>query len=170
MTLENRQFVRYNASQQAILVSANAKASLCVINNLSKGGLYLSVVGAPAPASSGRIMIDMNRTRVPCKIVKVRETGLHCRFEEPNAGQYQPTVPAVVRSDPAGAPPLDVTPGLSLIYSQGFFAGMTQLDPPSDLDLVIATLCPHAGADERQSWALGFRDAVLRSLKHKNLP
>jgi hypothetical protein len=170
MTLENRQFTRYSASEKAVLVSGGAKASLCIITNVSKGGLHLSVVGAPAPAASGRIIIDMNRTRVPCKIVNVREAGLHCRFEESVAAGYQPVAPAVVRSVLSDIPSLRFTPGLSLIYAQGFFSGMSQLDPPADLDLVIATICPHEDGDERQSWALGFQDAVFRSLKHKNLP
>jgi len=58
---------------------------------------------------------------------------------------------------------------LARIYSEGCFVAREQIDSPMDaLDATVDALNPYGAVEERDRWALGFKDAVRHMAKKFN--
>jgi hypothetical protein len=82
MPAEQRRDVRYGSSQKAVILKEGGEGRLCVITNLSKGGLCVAVVGSFGPSNGERIGVKVNGRTFLCNIVNRGKEGLHCRFED----------------------------------------------------------------------------------------
>ena len=61
-------------------------------------------------------------------------------------------------------PGLRVGLTISAASIQGYLAGTEQIDPTVDtLDAMVDVLNPYQTPDEKECWALGFKEAVHRS-------
>ena len=83
MPAKERIYVRYLCSQKAVLIDEGGAGSLCVITNISRGGLCIALVGSSKWPKRQRIEMKVKRGSFLCNIVNRREGELHCRFENP---------------------------------------------------------------------------------------
>lgn len=55
----------------------------------------------------------------------------------------------------------------NILYTEGCIVGREQIDPSTDaLDETADVLNPYRAAEEREPWALGFKDAVNHAVKY----
>jgi len=83
MLSEHRRDERYMSSQKAVMNNGNAANNLCVIKNLSSGGLCFAVVGAPMSFRNDRVDLRVTHGNLLCNVVGRGKGGLHCRFDSP---------------------------------------------------------------------------------------
>jgi hypothetical protein len=84
MMLEiKRNEVRHLCSQKAVLLNEDGAGSLCVITNISRGGLCVALVGSSKTPKLQRIEMKVKRGSFLCNIVNRREGELHCSFDFP---------------------------------------------------------------------------------------
>jgi hypothetical protein len=86
MTSDQRDHSRYFCSEKAVLVSEAGLANICIITNISNGGLCLSIVGSPRQPPRSRVAIKVKRGTFYCDIVKRDDHALHCKFDKPIQG------------------------------------------------------------------------------------
>jgi hypothetical protein len=83
MAAKYRNDARYRCSQKAVLLTGGNAGNLCVITNISNGGLCLAVVGSSRPQKHEQISVKINHNLVACSVVNNLDTILHCRFDNP---------------------------------------------------------------------------------------
>lgn len=185
---DNRRYARYQVAQKAVLFGEADVDHLCLVTNFSRGGLCLAVVGTDKPRNREFINVRFNRRLFLCNIVNRGKTGLHCRFASPVVEsvfrQLMSFNPIDLRDDMETIRRIRNVPvfpqnvddenhgvfdhegrgyHLSYIYADGFFAGGEQIDPNIDaLEATVDVLNPYGTPEERERWALGFKDAIGR--------
>jgi len=64
-------------------MTEEGRGNICIIKNISNGGLCLAIVGSAKQPPRSRIAIKLDRGTFVCHIVKRDDKALHCRFDRP---------------------------------------------------------------------------------------
>jgi hypothetical protein len=185
MSAELRRDVRYESSQRAVLLNDGDPGNLCVITNLSCGGLCLAVIGSSKPIKRDRVDLKLNRGTVLCNVVNRTKERLHCRFEDQaEENDLLKLLPPVVTKSILETAAIEkqrerpIHPGLEIydrngtwgsprsLYEYGQRADpsviyadrVPQADP--NVDALVEALNPYQAPKDRAIWATWFKTAI----------
>ena len=83
MTQDQRDYSRYFCSEKAVLMTDAGLGNICIITNISNGGLCLSIVGSARQPVCSRVAIKVESATFFCNIVERGDNALHCKFDQP---------------------------------------------------------------------------------------
>lgn len=190
---EKREDLRYVVSEKVILFQNNGQNRLAIIQNISRGGAFISMIGAQI----GKMDFDLSigRRQIKCHLLQATAGQLHCKFSQKisdkeisyrlDRGRASPSPmishatisrhgPMVSHNDRINLPERPIFPAIDRHpdkYVEGWAIGIVQPDlADKTLVGIVAVLTARMRTTDREPWLAGFNDAVKHNLRIAALP